>query len=103
MSAETKGDGIEATLWRFLRDVYLRCLTFGTIHPAKVMSEAEQNACLDPHWRQMEADLAALMTVVGRGRADAVEAMRAKLHMAEGVDHEMLDEAISWAESQPVE
>lgn len=99
MSAEHgKGDGIEPTLWRFLRETYLRCLTFGTLHPSKVMSEAEQNLVLDPHLRQMEADLKVLLSVIDRSRAEYQEDIRAKLHKAEGVDHEMLDEALAWAD-----
>jgi hypothetical protein len=92
-----RGDGIEATLWRFLRELYLRTLTFGTLHPSKVMSEAEKNAALDPHVRQMEADLQVLLAVVERGQAEREQSMRQRLHQAEGIDHEMLDEALAWA------
>lgn len=89
-------DSMDATAWRFLRDVYLRVIGLCTIHPGQVMSIEEQNAALDRHLSVMQVDHAVLMTLIARGRDEATEDMRARMHAAEGVDHEMLDEAIEW-------
>jgi hypothetical protein len=103
MSVEPAGDGVEATAWRFLRDVYLRVIGLCTIHPGQVMSIEEQNAALDRHLSSLQVDHAVLMTIVARCRDEGAEDIRARIHSAEGVDHEMLDEAIDWSGGKDME
>lgn len=94
--AEADGDGLEPTMFRFIRSLYLRLLSYGTLHTVG-MSEEQEAAMLEQHHAAMEADTRLLMTFVERGQVEAAEAWRAKIHAAEGVDHEMLDEAIDYA------
>ncbi len=89
-------DGLEPTVWRFVRSLYLRLLSFGTLHP-KSMSPEQEATMLDAHTAAMEHDTQLIMELIRRGTVEASEAWRARLHEAEGVDHEMLDEAIGFA------
>lgn len=88
-------DGLEATVWRWLRELYLRLLC--TAVRPESMTIAEQNLLLDPHHRAMEADLRVVMMFVERGQSEAIGAWRSRIHRTEGTDHEMLDEALDYA------
>lgn len=88
---------LESTAWRFLRDLYLRLLSEGTLHPGQVMPVEQQNAVLETHFHQMESDVATIMAIVAQGQGEVSALMRQRLHRAEGLDHEMVDEAIDFA------
>ena len=100
---DTDESGVDETLWRFLRGVYVRLISGQTLHPGKAMTLAEENMVLDPHLAGLEHDHALLLEILGRARSTGIEAMRARLHAAEGVDHDMLDEAMAYALSPPVD
>lgn len=97
VSDEPKDDGIEATAWRWLRELYLRLLCPATVHPGS-MTEPQRNLLLDSHHAAMEADLRVVLTIVERGQVEALGRWRERIHLAEGTDHEMLDEALDFAE-----
>lgn len=93
-----KDDGIEATGWRWLRELYLRLLCPDNVHPGS-MTEPQRNLLLDRHHEAMEADLRILLTLVERGQYEALGRWRERIHRTEGTDHEMLDEALAFAMS----
>lgn len=95
---EPIGDGVEATTWRWLRGLYLRLLCPDTVHPDR-MTEPERNLFLDPHYRAMEEDLRVVLTLVAQGTSEALGAWRERIHRTEGTDHEMLDEALDFAQN----
>lgn len=55
---------------------------------------------LEAHTAALEHDTRVVMELVSRGQTETAEAFRARIHDAEGVDHEMLDEAIGFALSR---
>lgn len=84
-------DRLAGTVWRILRRSYLRTL-------GHEPSDAEtENLYLEPHWRAMEYDHAAIMEVVRKGFHSGVSHVHTTLHQRPGVDHEMLDEAVEYA------
>jgi hypothetical protein len=87
---------LEATAWRWLRDLYLRLLVRDPLLRAR-MSEDERNLLLDEHHADMERDLQISMELAGRGKIEGLEGWREIIHLAEGTDHEMLDEALDFA------
>jgi len=98
MSTEDELQGnerYEGPLWQILRGAYLR----GILGPDRAAraSEAEQNAALDAYFRDMETDLAQIMIVVSQAQSDQLEVVRAGLHNAPGVDHEMIDQSLAYA------
>lgn len=94
-------DGVEATAWRFLRDLYSRLLCGKAgVHPGG-MTEPERALLLEPHHRDMEADLSVVMSLVGKAQSDVASRWREQIHRAEGIDHEMIDEAIDYALAPP--
>jgi len=96
--ATDNDDGIEETAWRWLRELYLRLLCPAGVNPAG-MTEPERNLLLDKHHRAMEADLQMVKLLVERGQATAIEGWRERIHKIEGVDNEMLDEALHYAQN----
>jgi hypothetical protein len=86
-------EGIEATIWRILRDVWIRALGGDPM----TMTDPEANSLVDPYTSQMLEHQRVLMHVVTQARRQGLEQMHAKLHAGEGVDHEMLDEAVAFA------
>lgn len=89
-------DGVEATAWRWLRELYLRLLCPANVHPGS-MTEGERNLLLDKHHRAMEDDLRVVLVLVEQGKSEALGAWRERIHSTEGTDHEMLDEALDFA------
>ena len=102
MSKDEDSDGLEATTWRWLRGVYLRLLCPSQVDLA-AMTEAECNLLLDPHLRAMEDDMRVVLTLIDRGKSEALGSWRERIHRAEGTDHEMLDEALDYAMHGPTE
>lgn len=96
MADDQDTDGLEATTWRWIRGVYLRLLCPSHVELA-TMTEAERNLLLDPHLRAMEEDMRVVLTMIERGKTEALGAWRERIHRAEGTDHEMLDEALDFA------
>ena len=52
---------------------------------------------LAPHAQQMGAHEAMIVAVAKRAREATIEDVQAKLHEADTIDHEMIDEAIEYA------
>jgi len=91
-------DGLDATAWRWLRGLYLRLLCPSVVS-LEAMTEPERNLLLEPHHRAMEEDLRVVMTMVDRGKYEALGEWRERIHRTEGTDHEMLDQALDFAMS----
>ena len=96
---EAPKDGVDATLWRWLREHYLRLKLPDSVDP-ETMDEAMRTRFLEKHTDAMAADHRALMVIVHHAQAEALSILRENLHAAEGVDHEMLDEAFEFAEDE---
>lgn len=88
-------EGLDATAWRWLRGVYLRLLCPSVVS-LEAMTEPERALLLEPHHRDMESDLRVVMTMIERGRFEAIGAWRERIHRTEGTDHEMLDQALDF-------
>ncbi len=83
-----------ATLWRVLRNTYLRRIV--AVPPAS-LDEPEQNTALDPYMRELEADHDQIMAIVAQAFHEGVSHVHQLLHGREGVDHEMLDQTVEYA------
>jgi len=86
-----------------IRDVLeacaLRALMRGTGRDHGTMEPDERAAALEPLRGALEHDERVLRVLVQQAAGDAISRMRAQLHGAPGVDHEMLDQAIEFATS----
>lgn len=89
----TPREQISATVWRLLRSMWVRALGGDPLS----MTDAEANALIDPHTERMLEHQRVLMHTIDHARAQGLEAMHRKLHQSEGIDHEMLDQAVAWA------
>lgn len=87
---------VEQTIFRILQATYLRLLCGSSA----AMTDKEQATTLLPHAEALRHDLAQIMVAVSRGQDEAVQAMRFELHRAEGIDHEMVDQALAFARGQ---
>ena len=88
----------ENTLRRILRRVYVRQDAELTDRPLARYTEAEQEDVLDRRWSDFEDDYKALCAVAEYAHNAAVDKVHSRLHLAENVDHEMIDQAIEYAE-----
>ena len=91
----TPNDEVEATVYRVLRATFVKVL----VHPlrAAVMTENQKTELVEQHRIAFDEAFRALCLCMEQGRTVAVEHYRARLHTAEGVDHEMVDEAAEFA------
>lgn len=91
----TPGEALESTLWQLVRDMYLRCL----MHPRdpQAVPVSVQNAILESHFPAMEHDVKRLCAVVSAERSRTIGDLHVRLHSAEGLDHEMVDQAVEYA------
>ncbi len=96
MSAEQ--DAWESTIRRVLRRVYVRHDAELTQRDLPKYTEAEQEDVLDKRWADFEADYKALCATAQYAHNAAVDRVHSRLHIAENVDHEMIDQAIEYAE-----
>ena len=95
--APKDGVGIDATVWRYLRDLYLRLKVPETVD-RETMDEQMRTRFLEKYTDAMVADHRALMVIVHQGQSEALSILREAVHAAEGVDHEMMDEMFEFAE-----
>lgn len=72
----TGRQAIEATIWRILREAYLRPLR-ANLGPLPTLED--QHLALDPYLRSMEADLRALRLTLDQARAQDLELIGAFL------------------------
>ena len=86
----TPRDEVEATVWRVLRNRVARVLSPGIDH----QDEAIVNALVDPHLRDLEADVDVLMQCFGRGVDLRMSALRGALRNRTGLDNDLVDEAL---------
>lgn len=93
-------DAQHATAWRLLRRIYLRLLARDLGRDPGTLTEAEGSALIDPHLRAFGADFAALQELIEVARDDGYGRLLRAMHRAEGVDHEMLDEAVEYATAE---
>lgn len=85
----------EATLWRVVRAIHLRVLE-------SVAGKAtDREAVLERYHVEMESDVAVLNACLAESFRAGVQAVHTRLHGAEGVDHEMLDQTIEYARKAP--
>ncbi len=89
----------EATLWRIVRLIHLRLIGHFTGVDLLGRSRAEQEQALLKWHAKMEVDVDALAEVMDAARAAGVTAAHVRMHVLEGVDHEMVDQAIDGARS----
>lgn len=92
-----KRDDYEATVWRILRATYLRLIGDLTGRDLFVLSHPEQEQALDRWHAAMELDVKRLAETLAQARADGIARTHRRLHASDGVDHEMLDEAVEYA------
>ena len=94
----TPEERLEATIWRILRVIYLRVeLKVRSDHRTPVeLTLEEGNDILSPWFPVMQTDLDILKECVHQGRLLGVNDVHSRLHGAEGVDHEMLDQAVEY-------
>ena len=90
-----------ATVRRIVEASYLRILCrFSNRQPAR-LSQAERLELLEPHEGALEHDLGLLREVVRQAWVGGVQGVHAQLHNTDGVDHEMLDQAIEFSDQPP--
>lgn len=89
----TSRESVDATIWRIVRAMYLRCLTEGEVPPTL----ASANAILEPHFAQMQTDVAMLMHCVDHAAAMQLAASREVLSEHLGVDGEDVSRALEQA------
>ena len=90
----------EATVWRLLRQTYLRLIGHYTGTDLLRARNEDQNLALDRWHRSMEADLALLSEALRAARSSGIAEVHRRLHSAENTDHEMLDQAIEYADTE---
>jgi hypothetical protein len=86
-------ESVDATIWRIVRAMHLRCLTDGEVPPTL----ASANAILEPHFAQMQTDVAMLMHCVDHAAAMQLAASREVLSEHLGVDEEDVSRALEQA------
>lgn len=103
VKAKGKDDGLtpvqrrEATVWRILRQAYLRVVCeYAGRNPASVSHE-EANALLERWFPAMECDLAMIAECMTQSKLEGIETVHHKLHGEPAVDDEMLDQAVEYA------
>lgn len=84
----------ETAVWQVLRNTYLRLLSGGKHNG---LDTAEQNLLLDPKLRELEHDFVMLMEIVQQGQSAGISHVHTLLHNQEGMDNEMLDQAVEYA------
>lgn len=89
----TPREQTEATIWRVLREVWIRAQGGDPL----TLSDAEASGLIDPFTEHMLRHQKILTHVVEQARTQGLEQMHARLHASEGIDHEMLDEAVTFA------
>lgn len=89
----------EATLWRIVRVVYLRLIGHHTGVDLLARSAAEQEQALERWHLKMEQDCSVLAEVMDAARSAGIAAAHTRMHVLEGVDHELVDEALQSARS----
>lgn len=80
-----------------LENAYVRVACRYTGRLPADMSDADRAMALDAWAEALEADTEQLMEIMRVAQEAALQQMHYRLHRAEGVDHEMLDEAIEYA------
>ena len=96
MAGERIAGGVEATLRELLSAIYLRLLC-GRFP----LTEKERALVLERHEEALQRDLAQIMVAVSHAQNEAIQAMRFRIHHAEGIDHEMVDQALAYAPASP--
>lgn len=92
-------DGVEAFAWRILVDAYARILAKQTGQHWLALDRNELIALLTPYHDDLRRDAKALGAAIAQARTEGVQALHAALHRAEGLDHEMVDQAVAYAYS----
>lgn len=87
----------ESTIWRIVRTVYLRLIGHHTGTDLLARPTAEQEQALDRWHLKMEQDCSVLAEVMDRARDAGITAAHVRMHVLEGVDHELVDEALGAA------
>ncbi len=95
-ASDIRAEEVSATVWRILRESYLRRYATGPRSPAQ-MTEAEAQHALDPHMRALAHDHRLLVELVGQAFLQGVEHVHGLLHSRPGVDNAMLDQAAEYA------
>lgn len=85
---------VETTVWSLLRATYLR-LVAPKFDPAR--DPARVDAILDPYLADLERDHRRLLACFDRATGARLEALGARLHERSGLDHDLVDEALSAA------
>lgn len=87
----------EATVWRIVRAIYLRIAGHYTGRDLSNRPSPEQEAVLESWHEAIERDTERLAAVMDAARAAGIATVHSRLHVAENLDHELLDEAIASA------
>ena len=87
----------EATLYRIARHIYLRVLSRVGGRDLFSSRTEEQELALERFHADLERDVEVLATVMDEARAAGITAVHRRMHIAEGTDHEMVDQAIEYA------
>lgn len=95
--SDIKPHGLESTIWKIVRGAYLSGLCHASGRAPASLTPEEQNTALDALFGDMEHDVAMLKEVMARAGQEAIERVQHGLHRAEALDHEMVDEAVSYA------
>lgn len=88
----------ETTLIRVLETVYLRFLCEQTGQRPDRLTHAERITLLDTKILAFKTDFERLRECVRYAYSAGAESVHTRLHAAEGVDHEMLEEALAAVE-----
>lgn len=87
----------EATLWRIVRHIYLRAVSRLGGRDLFASRTEEQELALERFHADIERDVDVLAAVMDEARAAGITAVHRRMHIAEGTDHEMVDQAIEFA------
>lgn len=87
----------EATLYRITRHIYLRVLSRVGGRDLFSARAEEQELALERFHGDLERDVEVLATVMDEAKAAGITAVHRRMHVAEGTDHEMVDQAIEYA------
>jgi len=87
----------EATLYRIARHIYLRVLSRVGGRDLFSSRTEEQELALERFHADLERDVEILATVMDEARAAGITAVHRRMHVSEGTDHEMVDQAIQYA------
>jgi hypothetical protein len=63
----------------------------------RAISPAERDHMIEAHAKAFAGDLDLLKELVAQSKAAGASAIHAKLHAAEGVDNDMLDQALEYS------